>query len=690
MKYETPNIEVERSSSFRESSFKISEGNIAQIFNILRNQLYSDKEGAVIREYATNAIDAHKEANKVDVPIVITLPNNLESNFCIRDYGFGLSEEEIREIYVVYGESTKRETNDAIGQLGLGCKSGFAYTDNFTIISWHENSKKIYSAYIDETNCGKIALLTEEYSSEPSGIEIKIPVKKNDFQTFLEKTLLICQYFDLPPTIINGPPIKETKSLIKFEIEKNVFLSIENSQNWRDNGCLYVVMGGIGYLVNGVKEFKDFSFKFRSHKIVLTVRIGDIDITANRETIELTKKTISIIERYLFLAESIFLEKARKEILEEKTYKEASLKYREFLYNFKSDSLNKEIFYKGWELYGDRLNERIDKSRIDLCCYMISLSSDSNSKLDLSTPYNKIIENNVIFVVQDVRNYRQRIIYYLEKNNLFSCHYLINIKNKETNFKDISLNFHLKDYNIIFVKDLENPPKKRSLITSQRKIGKIFTLNENSCYEFGKRSNNWEEVSEISKEKKYYIYLYHFHSYLEKELSKEITKKDLILYKFFLNNFLDLKIEKIYGIKKNVKNLDSSWIPIVKKLEELKINEKFLDNYSRSSISRQSKEENKILRKIEKEIKNKEFLSYFSIMNKVELPPGFQSYFNMYNERNFMFLRKDNKRAEDQEKEYLKKRDEIKINFPLVYSFLVQYSLEPEIEKDLVKIINLL
>ena len=46
-----------------ESSFNIKEENVAHIFSILRSQLYSDKIGAIIREYITNAIDAHTEAN---------------------------------------------------------------------------------------------------------------------------------------------------------------------------------------------------------------------------------------------------------------------------------------------------------------------------------------------------------------------------------------------------------------------------------------------------------------------------------------------------------------------------------------------------------------------------------------------------------------------------------------------------
>ena len=49
-------------------NFGLSAGNEAHIFGILRNTLYANKELAVLREYATNAWDAHVDAGLSDVP----------------------------------------------------------------------------------------------------------------------------------------------------------------------------------------------------------------------------------------------------------------------------------------------------------------------------------------------------------------------------------------------------------------------------------------------------------------------------------------------------------------------------------------------------------------------------------------------------------------------------------------------
>ena len=46
-----------------------------------------DAATAVIREYATNAADAHVEAGISERPIEVTLPSRLNLQFKIRDYG---------------------------------------------------------------------------------------------------------------------------------------------------------------------------------------------------------------------------------------------------------------------------------------------------------------------------------------------------------------------------------------------------------------------------------------------------------------------------------------------------------------------------------------------------------------------------------------------------------------------------
>lgn len=104
-----------------EGSFAISLRNQAHLMTILRDTLYSDKILAVLREYSANAWDAHRQSGCKDIPIRVTLPTHAEPTLVIRDFGSGLSEEDLYQVYTQYGESTKRESNETVGYLGIGC-----------------------------------------------------------------------------------------------------------------------------------------------------------------------------------------------------------------------------------------------------------------------------------------------------------------------------------------------------------------------------------------------------------------------------------------------------------------------------------------------------------------------------------------------------------------------------------------
>ena len=171
------------SGKITESFFTVKQENLAHIFSILRNSLYSDKAGAIIREYSTNAMDAHVQAGIQSKPISINCPTRFSPTLIIRDYGFGLSEFDIYNVFSSYGESTKRNTNDQVGMMGLGSKSAFCYTNTFTIVSHYEGVKKSYLAYIDETNIGKVMMVNEEPTSE-TGLEIQVPVKTYECYLF--------------------------------------------------------------------------------------------------------------------------------------------------------------------------------------------------------------------------------------------------------------------------------------------------------------------------------------------------------------------------------------------------------------------------------------------------------------------------------------------------------------------------
>lgn len=155
-----PAFEAEIGNAGVVSEFKIRAS--AKAFAILSSGLYSNKIRAVIRELSTNAVDSHVAAGKKTTPFDVHLPNTLEPHFSIRDYGTGLSDEQVNKIYTTYFESTKSDSNDYVGALGLGSKSPFSYTDNFTITAIKDGIKGVYTAFINGQGVPSIAKMASE------------------------------------------------------------------------------------------------------------------------------------------------------------------------------------------------------------------------------------------------------------------------------------------------------------------------------------------------------------------------------------------------------------------------------------------------------------------------------------------------------------------------------------------------
>jgi len=279
---------LQQSRNFESHSFGIKESGLSHIFNVLRNQLYSDKVLAVIREYSTNAVDAHIEAGKNDLPIRVTLPNQLNSEFKVRDFGRGLTEEQISQVYAMYGESTKRGTNEQIGQLGLGCKSAFAYGDNFIINSFVNGVKTTYNAFIDPSDIGQISKMQQSDTDEQDGIEIVIPVKSDDVNEFHSKAFRLFKFFKVVPEILGAD-----NSTVEEKTKKSKVIIAKD--NWKlVDGDSYAIMGNIAYPIDAGAlnlSWQEPLYELISSGVEIVFNIGDLEISASREALQYTEAT---------------------------------------------------------------------------------------------------------------------------------------------------------------------------------------------------------------------------------------------------------------------------------------------------------------------------------------------------------------------------------------------------------------
>jgi hypothetical protein len=286
MKLHTENTTLEQKGNITDAEgFKMRSSRKA--FKIL-SDLYSDKPLAIVRELGCNAHDSHVQAGKPNRPFHIHAPNSLEPWITIQDYGTGISHENIYNIYAVYFESTKTNTNDQIGCLGLGSKSPFCYTDNFTITSVYGGVKRIYNAYFNETTMPTIALVSTMDTKDENGVAIQIPVKPEDFFNFYRAIQKSFRFFDVRPTISGGSVVWDDEKPVLSGTDWMVYKSFGYNE-------AFAIMGGVTYPLDCYKLNEKNRAVVQRSGLVMKFDTGELDIVPSREGLSYDVPTIKAL-----------------------------------------------------------------------------------------------------------------------------------------------------------------------------------------------------------------------------------------------------------------------------------------------------------------------------------------------------------------------------------------------------------
>ena len=325
MKLQNEVNNVVRSGDFEQSNYTIEAS--AKAFSILSDGLYSNKIKAVIRELSTNAYDAHVDTGKRDVPFSVTMPDRFNPYFAIRDFGTGLSHEDCMSLYTTYFGSTKTNTNDAVGCLGLGSKSPFAYTDSFIVTSYHNGKVRVYNSFKDEQNKPVFALMSEDDTTEPNGLHVLFSVDTDDVQEFEEEAKEVYKYFKVKPNFNSDIEIED----FDYILTGSTWGLLNTNKQRRWDIKAKAIMGQVAYDLD-VEQFSDNETVTAVLRTNLHIHfaIGDVDITPSRESLsynEYTKK--AIVEACEFVIEEM------KETLGESfddcpTHWDARIKYKNF------------------------------------------------------------------------------------------------------------------------------------------------------------------------------------------------------------------------------------------------------------------------------------------------------------------------------------------------------------------------
>jgi len=304
---ESQKSDVVVGGSFKTSSFKIQAS--AKAFEILSSNIYTHKVRAVIRELSCNAHDAHVAAGNSD-PFDVHLPTMFEPWFSIRDYGTGLSDDQVREIFTTYFLSTKTNSNEYIGALGLGSKSPFCIVDSFSVNSYYNGTKSIYTCYKNSDGEPEVALLLSEETELSNGLEIVVNIDSKN-REFEEEAVFVYSYFDKLPNINNNnvvEAIKSQKSSLWFSNDRGGFKN--------GYGSFYAVMGNVAYEIPDSFYRNNHYVKYGSNLSgYLKFEIGDLNFDPGRETLSMDTKT----KEKLGLELGKFLGDVRTKIVEDIT-----------------------------------------------------------------------------------------------------------------------------------------------------------------------------------------------------------------------------------------------------------------------------------------------------------------------------------------------------------------------------------
>jgi hypothetical protein len=332
----------------------------AKMFRVLSDTMYEDKIGSMVRELSCNAFDAHVEAGKRDVPFEIHLPSEIEPWFSVRDEGIGLSDDDIRKIYTSYGNSTKDASNEVIGAFGLGSKTPFAYTDQFTVTSIHDGMKRVYVAVINDNGMPTLSLQAEEPTTDHPGLEVLVSVDSSDFSRFADAVVDQLKFFKVKPTLANNLKRIEFGDINANVTVSNDLITMYGGHTNRTSlvNDLYVVQGGVGYRVR-VENLRDHltpqAIDLAQHLsrvgAYMEFPIGSIEVTASREGISYKPRTIDSIRNRLNEISKILTDEVFQRISDIETEWERAIEYNK-LTNFEKILLaNHQDF--------ESLNERL-------------------------------------------------------------------------------------------------------------------------------------------------------------------------------------------------------------------------------------------------------------------------------------------------------------------------------------------
>lgn len=355
MELNKKSIDVQGNLGFASKKASISSDDMGKLWDVLQNP-YKNPIGAVVREYASNAWDAHKEAGNEDQPIRVSVDIDDSGWFWeVEDTGVGMSKERVDKVFSNWLKSTKEHTNDLIGAFGMGSKSGLSYSEVVHITTRHDGTEYYYLLRKGEDG-PYIDTISESSTSESNGTKIRIYIKQEDYLRFAEESRKQLSYF--PEVYYTGHSISTNLNNYKIIETTDYLIRISNNNSNAEYSVdapysyTHMAIGNVAYPIDWdslgdlPSALENFTIRFDKVPIALKFNVGDLDIIPTREDVKYTDKTKSAIKDKLFKVISAF-ESEYQDIVSNPIIKEDLQEVKKLqdneAYYYKSYSIGKDV-----------------------------------------------------------------------------------------------------------------------------------------------------------------------------------------------------------------------------------------------------------------------------------------------------------------------------------------------------------
>lgn len=558
--------DVERGSVTQERGFSIQAN--ARAFQILSSNLYSDKITAVIRELSCNALDSHVAAGKTGTPFDVHLPNALEPYFSVQDYGLGLSHDQVMSIYTTYFESTKTNTNELIGGLGLGSKSPFSYTSSFDVVSVHNGVSRSYAMFINEAGKPSVAFMGETPTDAPNGVKVSMPVKSTDFQGFQEKAAGVFKWFSQRPVVSGSNRFVIPELKINLDIQGQGWRLQDVSSDRYSRHQAMALMGNVAYPLKAAVLNTKFQ-QLLAWPIIIDFAIGELDISASREDLSYDPVTVQVIETKLGQIIKELAKRIQDKFQNAATLWEARLLLKKMTSNRTLNDIlyvmergGYKVMWKGEEVSYHHINWHKMFLGVDPDPPVCDVSTFSRAR------YVSSIEptDRVVFVLKDVSDTsaRCKLAYYNTQQRAFMIEAAIG--NDATKCPQVArLLKHIGDPPTILGSSLSKAPRK-----SMKFKGMVWTGNSRTWQP--RKSDNWTGEKELlSSQGGYYVTISGLDPVyiVSAKEEKQLNLKDIVHSAQALG--ILTKIDQVWGINKtNSRRIkdEPKWINVYEFLQK--------------------------------------------------------------------------------------------------------------------------